>query len=86
MLESMTMAEMAQPASYAGMNYEGICDYVKTQINLETKKQVAMQAMTHSYVTSMREIAKDEEIVYCFMNEMFNISEVFTMSAGINQS
>ena len=70
MTESMTMAEMAQPANYAGMNYEGICDYVKAQINLETKKQVGMQVLTHSYVTAMRELAKDEEIVYCFMKEM----------------
>ena len=64
------MAETAQPANYAGMNYEGICNYVKTQINLETRKQVGMQVMTHSYVMAMRELAKDEEIVYCFMNEM----------------
>lgn len=70
MTESMTMAETAQPANYAGMNYEGICDYVKAQINLETKKQVGMQVLTHSYVTAMRELAKDEEIVYCFMKEM----------------
>ena len=64
------MAKMAQPANYAGMNYEGICDYVKTQINLETTKQVGMQVLTHSYVTAMRALAKDEEIVYCFMKEM----------------
>ena len=43
MTESTTMAETAQPANYAGMNYEGICDYVKAQINLETKKQVGIQ-------------------------------------------
>ena len=66
----MTMAKMAQPANYAGMNYEGICDYVKAQINLETKKQVGMYVMTHSYVKAMRELAKDEEIVYCFIKEM----------------
>lgn len=70
MTESMTMAEMAQSANSAGMNYEGICNYVKAQINLETKKQVGMQVMTHSYVMAMRELAKDEEIVYCFMKEM----------------
>ena len=70
MTESLVKAEKAQPANYAGMNYEGLCNYVKTQINLETKKQVGMQVMTHSYVMAMRELAKDEEIVYCFMNEM----------------
>lgn len=70
MTESLVKAEKAQPANYAGMNYEGLCNYVKTQIDLETKKQVGMQVLTHSYVTAMRELAKDEEIVYCFMNEM----------------
>lgn len=70
MTESLVKAEKAQPANYAGMNYESLCNYVKTQINLETKKQVGMQVMTHSYVMAMRELAKDEEIVYCFMNEM----------------
>lgn len=70
MHESLKMAEVPKPANNAGMNYEVFFNYIKNQINLETKKQVAMQAMTHSYVTSMREIAKDEEIVYCFMNEM----------------
>ena len=70
MTESLVKAEKAQPANYAGMNYESLCNYVKTQINLETKKQVGMQVMTHSYVMAMREMAKDEEIVYCFMNEM----------------
>lgn len=70
MTELLVKAEMPQPANYAGMNYEGICNYVKTQINFETKKQVGMQVLTHSYVTAMRELAKDEEIVYCFMNEM----------------
>ena len=70
MTESLVKAEKAQPANYAGMNYEGLCNYVKTQIDLETRKQVGMQVMTHSYVMAMRELAKDEEIVYCFMNEM----------------
>jgi hypothetical protein len=70
MTESLVKAEKAQPANYAGMNYEDLCNYVKTQINLETRKQVGMSIMTHSYVTAMRELAKDEEIVYCFMNEM----------------
>ena len=67
----MTMAEMAKPANNAGKNYEGICNYVKTLINLETEKQVGMKVMTHFYVAAMRELAKDEEIVCCFMNEMF---------------
>ncbi len=70
MTESLVKAEKAQPANYAGMNYEGLCNYVKTQIDLETKNQVGMQVLTHSYVTAMRELAKDEEIVFCFMNEM----------------
>ena len=85
MTQSMTMAEMAQPANYAGMNYEGICNYVKTQINLETRKQVGMQVMTHSYVMAMRELAKDEEIVYCFMNEMLKgPTPIMPMSRTIN--
>ena len=45
MTESLVKAEKAQPANYAGMNYESLCNYVKTQINLETKKQVGMQVM-----------------------------------------
>lgn len=70
MTESMTMAEMAQPAKYAGMNYAGTCNDVKPQINLETTKQVGMKVLTHSYLTAMREFARDEEIVYSLMKEM----------------
>ena len=85
MTESLVKAEKAQPANYAGMNYESLCNYVKTQINLETKKQVGMQVMTHSYVMAMRELAKDEEIVYCFMNEMLmGQSPVMSKSKIIN--
>ena len=85
MTESLVKAEKAQPANYAGMNYEGLCNYVKTQIDLETKKQVGMQVMTHSYVMAMRELAKDEEIVYCFMNEMLmGQSPIISKSKTIN--
>lgn len=85
MTELLVKAEMPQPANYAGMNYEGICNYVKTQINFETKKQVGMSVMTHSYVTAMRELAKDEEIVYCFMNEMLmGQSPIMSKSKTIN--
>ncbi len=85
MTESLVKAEKAQPANYAGMNYEGLCNYVKTQIDLETKKQVGMQVMTHSYVMAMRELAKDEEIVYCFMNEMLmGQSPIIPKSKTIN--
>lgn len=85
MTESLVKAEKAQPANYAGMNYESLCNYVKTQIDLETKKQVGMQVMTHSYVMAMRELAKDEEIVYCFMNEMLmGQSPIIPKSKTIN--
>ena len=85
MTESLVKAEKAQPANYAGMNYEGLCNFVKTKIELETKKQVGMQVMTHSYVMAMRELAKDEEIVYCLMNEMLKgQSPIMSKSKTIN--
>ena len=85
MTESLVKAEKAQPANYAGMNYEGLCNYVKTQIDLETRKQVGMSIMTHSYVLAMRELAKDEEIVYCFMKEMLmDQTPILSKSKTIN--